>query len=132
MLNTIRPLLLDKGYELLDYINKGGFGSCYLVRSTKYQMNFVCKISQNPEYESKYLNSFSREVNALTHLNHPNVVRVYDVFTIENYLAIILEYCSGGTLHSRLDEFTRIPIDKTINYTRQILDALCYMHSKGK
>ena len=128
---NIGPLLLSKGYQLIDYINKGGFGSCYLVHSLKYNMKFACKISHSQNFESKISSSFSREVSTRIQLNHTNIVRVYDVFMVENYLAIRLEYCPGGSVLSKMDGQDSLSIPKLIKYTYQMLDALCFIHSKG-
>lgn len=131
MIEEVRPLLKMKGYDVISYLNKGGFGSCFVVHSLKYDVDFVCKVTIDLNLDDKKRTAFTREVNALAHLNHPNVVRVYDHFTVDKYLFLILEYCKAGSLNSMITSNEGLPINTVIMYTKQVLDALCYMHSKG-
>lgn len=128
---VIERILNEKGYEICKFINKGGFGTCFLVHSLKYNTDFVCKVSpQTIDGKSKIL-SHKREINALINLNHPNIVRVYDQFISDNYQFIVLEYCQNGSLQSILKQKEKIPTESVIKYTRDIIEALFYMHSNG-
>jgi len=41
---------------------------------------------------------FIREIQIIKRLNHPNIIKSYDVFTDSKYLYIVQEHCSGGDL----------------------------------
>lgn len=132
MSEIVLSILQEHDYNFIGYINKGGFGCCYLVRSLKYELNFVCKVVPDDDYDKSFLLSYKREVEALSKLNHPNIVRVYDVFTSANFLFIILEYCSGGNLQSIVEKSANgIDFHRVTKYAVEIIDALGYMHSKG-
>lgn len=131
MISIVNEILNKHDYNMISYISKGSFGSCYLVYSEKYKMQFVCKVSSWHTFDGINKQSFDREVKALTSLNHPNIVRVYDVFTGLNYLFLILEFCSGGSLLDLINSGKRIPEADVIKYSRQICDALSFMHEKG-
>lgn len=122
---TVEKAIEEHGYEIMKYLNKGGFGTCYIVKSKKYDMKFVCKVSNDTTGE------FKRELNALTTFDHQNIVRVYDAFTYESYLFLILEYCPGGSLYSLLKENKKLPINQIMKYTKEIIEALEYIHSLG-
>ena len=74
-IDLIRQILQDHQYELIHPIGFGGFSSVYLVRSTKYNAEFACKVSdinQNTGCIS--------EVKVLRKLSHPNILFIYDFF----------------------------------------------------
>lgn len=125
-------ILSIHGYELQKQIGKGGFGSCFLVYSTKYSAQFVCKI-MNPKTLSARddKNSFEREVAALVHLDHPNIIRIYDTFEEDGMFFIILEYCSGGNLKETIDYYHGVKGQQLHEYTKQILEALKFVHDHG-
>ncbi|EAX92088.1 AGC family protein kinase [Trichomonas vaginalis G3] len=132
MSEIILDILNHRDYNFLGYINKGGFGCCYLVRSLKYNMNFVCKVVPDDDYDKSFLMSYKREVEALTKFNHPNIVCVYDVFNSNNFLFIILEYCNGGSLQDFIEKYPNgVNYEKCKQYANQIVDALSYMHNLG-
>lgn len=118
-------------YELVRYLDNGAFGSCFLVKSLKYKMEFVCKASNTNNLTEKYIQSFVGEAEILSKLNHPNIVRIYDYFIEDGKMFIILEYCSNGSLLDMLRENPNIEKSKMIKYSYQIIDALAFMHSKG-
>lgn len=131
MISIVYEILQKHDYKVIEFLNKDAFGSCYIVYSEKYKMNFVCKVSSWHKLNAAHKQSYEREVNALTSLNHPNIVRTYDVFTGLNYLFIILEYCTGGNLLEMLHTGKNVPQTEYIKYFRQIADALNNMHQKG-
>lgn len=49
------------------------------------------------------MNSYKREINALMKIDHPNVVKLYEVFEDANFLNIVTEYCGGGELYERIN-----------------------------
>ncbi|EAX86163.1 AGC family protein kinase [Trichomonas vaginalis G3] len=122
---TVVKALSEHDYEIVKYLNKGGFGTCYIVKSLKYEIQFVCKVSNDTTGD------FIREQKALTSFDHPNIVRVYDAFTYEKYLFLILEYCSGGSLLSLINSHKKISVSQMLKYSRDIIQALDYMHGLG-
>ncbi|KAH3674324.1 hypothetical protein WICMUC_003396 [Wickerhamomyces mucosus] len=72
-----------------------------------------------------------REIIIMKLLNHPNVLRLYDVWETSKYLYLILEYVEGGELFDLLVE--RGPLDEyeAIKYFRQIIMGISYCHALG-
>lgn len=128
---TVVRALTNHSYEFVDYLSKGGFGSCYLIKSTKFDITFVCKVMRDQKEDKSFILSYKREVEALIQLDHPNIVRIYDVFTEKKYLFIILEYCSAGNISSVLTEKKRLSAQTVFRLSSELIDALEYMHSHG-
>lgn len=132
MNEKISEILMEHKYQLLNYLNKGACGWVFTVFSLKYNAEFVCKVSFQNMHDTSIEKSFNREVQALTTLVHPNIVRIYDVFKTDDLMFIIMEYCKRGSLLDRLKNSAQ-PMDAKLleDYAREIIEALDYMHSKG-
>lgn len=74
------------------------------------------------------------EINVMKSLNHPNIVKYYDVVKTKDYWYIIMEYCDGGTFADVIDYNKQHKIDRestTAYYMSQLKDAMRYIRSKG-
>ncbi|KAK3721792.1 serine/threonine-protein kinase gin4 [Vermiconidia calcicola] len=69
-----------------------------------------------------------REIAVMKLLEHPNIVRLYDVWENRNELYLIMEYVDGGELFHYVDERKGLPEDETVYIFRQIVSALLYCH----
>lgn len=114
-------------YEILNWVGGGRFGDVYLARDTILEQDFALKIARMRQEDMSMLKS---EARLLAALNHPNIVRFYNVDVIEDKLVLILEFVKGGTLRDVIRE-GGIEIDKTTEILRQISRALRYAHEKG-
>ena len=112
------------GYIPIKKLGRGGFGDVYLVHSEKYeQQEFVLKQIRLPE-DGKV----NREVETAISLCHPNIVSIYDYFTFNGKLILIMEYCSGGSLQTSLKKTGAIKPPKLYDICRQILLAVQHCH----
>jgi serine/threonine protein kinase len=71
------------------------------------------------------------EVNILKELDHPNIIRIFDVFDTEKTLYIVLELVTGGDLLEFIMEVRAIPEERARSLFLQMASALAYLHSKG-
>ncbi|KAF7187403.1 putative serine/threonine-protein kinase HSL1 [Pseudocercospora fuligena] len=69
-----------------------------------------------------------REIAVMKLLEHPNIVRLYDVWENRNELYLIMEFVDGGELFHYVDERKGLPEDETVLIFRQIVSALLYCH----
>ena len=71
------------------------------------------------------------EVNILLNLDHPNIVKLFDLYEDSKYYMMVTEYCSGGELFERIQQNTSFSEKQAAFYMRQILSAIVYLHEKG-
>ena len=75
-----------------------------------------------------------REIEMLTQLRHPNIIKYYETFEDENYIYLIIEYANNGSLvsflYNRSLEKIKIKNDFLWNIFLQCLSGLSYIHSK--
>lgn len=122
-LEAIATTCHNHGYELGEAIGSGGFGTCYLVTSSMYQMPFVLKKSVlDAKAES--------EIKVLSKICHPNIVSIYDYFSDDKYSYLIMEYCTGGNLQQYIEKNGQVPVELLRKFSRQLLEALNYCHKK--
>ncbi|SCU82695.1 LADA_0C07338g1_1 [Lachancea dasiensis] len=84
-------------------------------------------IPKNSEKEVKIY----REINALKHLNHPNIVKLEEVLQNSKYIGIVLEYASGGEFYKYIQKKRRLKENAACRLFAQLISGVCYMHSKG-
>lgn len=114
-------------YEIIDWLGGGRFGDVFLARDTILDKNFALKVSRMRKEEISMLKD---EARLLASLDHPHIVRFYNIDFIENKLALVMEYIKGKTLRDIITE-GGIDISDAIDITSQILDALIYAHKNS-
>eukprot|EP00946_MAST-07B_sp_MAST-7B-sp1_P003879 g3879.t1 len=72
-----------------------------------------------------------REVDILTELNHPHVIRYYGMEVRDNVVHLITEYVSGGSIADQLNQFGSMQEGLVCKHTRQIVVGLAFLHSHG-
>ncbi|KAF9239895.1 hypothetical protein BU15DRAFT_46245 [Melanogaster broomeanus] len=73
--------------------------------------------------------SIDREIVMMKLMNHPNILRIYDVFEGENELYLVLEYVEGGELFDFLVNRGRLPPLEALAFFKQIVYGLNYAHT---
>ncbi|KIL69476.1 hypothetical protein M378DRAFT_69704 [Amanita muscaria Koide BX008] len=116
-------------------IGKGSSGRVRIARHSKTGQHAAVKIvSKNvsldrlaDEIEHKQL-ALQREIVVMKLINHPNIMRLYDVWETSTELFLILEYVQGGELFEYLCEKGRLPTSEALAYFQQIISAVDYCH----
>ncbi|KAK4948967.1 serine/threonine-protein kinase gin4 [Elasticomyces elasticus] len=93
-----------------------------LIESTKGNASFTASGQKPIPF------GLEREIAVMKLLEHPNIVRLYDVWENRNELYLIMEYVDGGELFHYVDERKGLPEDEAIFIFRQIVSALLYCH----
>jgi predicted Ser/Thr protein kinase len=102
-------------YEIIAPIGAGGMGEVYRAHDSRLNRDVAVKVSA-----TQFSERFEREAKAIAALNHPNICQIYDVGP--NYL--VMEYIEGESPKGPL------PLDKALEYSAQIADALDAAHTK--
>ncbi len=118
-------------YEVLALLGAGGMGRVYKVRNIISNREEAMKVLL-PDYasEPELATRFMTEIRTLAGLEHPNIAQLRTAFQFENQLVMIMEYVEGTTLETLAGQ-TRIPLNRVMDFSTQVLAALSFAHSRG-
>jgi predicted ATPase len=128
MSNT--DMLVGQRYRILKTIGTGGMGVVYQALDIETNQLIALKLLK-PEvliYNPDLLERFKREGEALSQLNHPNIVKMLTAFEENNQHYIVMEYVSGGSLANFLAKQPRPPINYIVKVALEVADALSRAH----
>jgi serine/threonine protein kinase len=106
------------GYELLEMLGRGAFGTAQLARRRSDGTRVVLKRVDLTEEDQVTAAASAKEVQALAKCRHPLVVRYLESFQYNGALIIAMEYVPGGTLRAFLRRQQQ-PLDETYVVTMQ-------------
>ena len=118
-------------YKLLKTIGKGNFAKVKLARHTSTGMDVAIKIIDKTALNQSSLQKLFREVRIMKQLDHPNIVKLYQVMETETTLFLVMEYASGGEVFDYLVAHGRMKEKEARAKFRQIVSAVQYLHSKN-
>jgi serine/threonine protein kinase len=131
LLGRARSFLLGK-YKILDRLGAGGGGSVYLCEHSQMQRKVAVKVLP-PQLakDRSALERFYREAEAMAALNHPNIVRAYDVDQCDGLHLLVLEYVDGASLQEIVQKRGPLPFSEAADYLCQAALGLQHAHERG-
>ncbi|XP_038587408.1 serine/threonine-protein kinase MARK2 isoform X4 [Micropterus salmoides] len=117
-------------YRLLKTIGKGNFAKVKLARHVLTGKEVAVKIIDKTQLNSSSLQKLFREVRIMKMLNHPNIVKLFEVIETEKTLYLVMEYASGGEVFDYLVAHGRMKEKEARAKFRQIVSAVQYCHQK--
>ena len=119
-------------YHILKQIGRGATSTVHLAKNTSNN-EIVCvkildKESLNTEENMKF---FRKEIGIISALNHPNIVKYYELLEdIKNYY-VFMEYCQGESLEKIIEKKKKLSEPYIANIFKQLMDTLHYLHESG-
>lgn len=117
-------------YRLLKTIGKGNFAKVKLARHLPTGTEVAIKIIDKTLLNPSSLQKLFREVRIMKMLDHPNIVKLYQVIETEKTLYLVMEYASGGEVFDYLVAHGRMKEKEARAKFRQIVSAVQYCHQK--
>jgi serine/threonine protein kinase len=130
MRTGIHPLI--KGYRFLRKLGSTEHSGVYLAERESTHLQVVLKVLRQMPGQSDSIGAFDRflqEYETIADMDHPNIVRIYDLGVSDDHAHIAMEYLGGGDLRQRIDRV--IPERQVMQYLRQIASALSAVHGQG-
>ncbi|MCS6866950.1 MAG: protein kinase [Gemmataceae bacterium] len=118
------------GYKILDQIGKGQMGGVYKAVHRFGQIVALKILPASKAKNPHILGRFQREARLLTQLDHPNVVRAFQVGESGGVHFIVMEYLEGETLNEILARRQQLPLAEAARLMSQALDGLQHLHEK--
>lgn len=126
--NKLKPGFKIGNYEIIDKIGEGGHATIYRAEQVNLRRNVALKVV-SAEYaeDSEFVEMFIREAHAMAKLDHPNIIKVYDAGTTKDGLSYLaMELVEGGDLQELLFQQDQLPLDRVLEISLKITDALSY------
>ena len=116
-------------YKILSHIGTGGMSSVYLAEHQLMRQQRAVKVlPRRLVEEATYLARFYREAEAIAKLDHPNIVRAYDVDHDGDLHYLVMEYVPGENLQDFVERTGPVRFPDAARYTLAACDALEYAH----
>ena len=124
-------LTLNNRYRLDKLIGEGGFASVFLATDLELGRQVAIKVLEpNWIKDKELLTRFRTEARAIAALDHPNILKIYDLGVVKGAPYLVMPYISGGTLATRMKQGP-LTLDEIGFYLDQIGAALDYAHERG-
>ncbi len=123
-------------YKLMELLGKGGMSSVYLAEHQLMRRRCAIKVLPMKRVnDSSYLERFHREARAVASLDHPNIVRAYDIdHELDGDREIhflVMEYVKGQSIQDIVKDHGVLSIENTAEYFRQAALGLDSAHKSG-
>lgn len=110
---------------------EGHFSSVRLARLIGSREQVFAVKTINKKKIKKESQLLKRELTILKNLDHPNIVKFYEVYQDENFFHLVTEFCGGGDLVDRLIEKKRFTEEETRMIMRKAFQTVHYLHKHG-
>ena len=137
-------------YKIISTLGQGGFGITYLAEQTmlerkvaikEFFMKELCERDESTihvtlgtegsrDTVNRFREKFLKEARNIAKLNHPNIVRIIDVFEENGTAYYVMEYCENGSLASKVKAQGCMSEPVATRYIIQVAEALDYIHQR--
>src|SRR4051812_4352936 len=126
-----RAFFLGK-YRILKLIGSGGMSTVYLAEhKLMHRQRAIKVLPKRKVNDSSYLARFHLEAQATAQLDHPNIVRCYDVDNEGDTHYIVMEFIEGKDLNTIVKQEGPLPLELACNYIAQSAEGLYHAHQNG-
>jgi serine/threonine protein kinase len=119
-------------YVINEIIGRGGWGIVYRAVHRDLDMPVAIKMlnhdmGMDPDFSKK----FRYEAKTIAHLNHENIVKVYDIEELYKTIFIIMEYLPGLPLDYIIERTQKLSVSRVLDIILQVCAGLDYAHKQG-
>lgn len=119
-------------YQLQGLLGTGGMSSVYLAYHMLLRRQVAIKVLPPSKVnDSSYLARFHREGEAIAQLNHPNIVRAYDIDQDGKTHYFVMEYVDGPDFSKIIKKEGQMDFRRAADYIAQVAEGLQHAHDAG-
>ncbi|UJR35847.1 hypothetical protein I4U23_028591 [Adineta vaga] len=120
---------LHSRFDFKQTLGKGTYGKVKLALDKRKNEQVAIKTIKKSRIENPHdLARIRREIDFMTSLNHPYIIKVKEVYESREKIILVMEYASGGELYDYLNRMRRIPESQARAIFRQIVSAVHFLH----
>ncbi|XP_038993002.1 CBL-interacting serine/threonine-protein kinase 11-like [Hibiscus syriacus] len=122
--------LFDK-YELGRLLGCGAFAKVHHARNVRTGQSVAIKVIHKRKLSNiSLMSNVKREISIMSCLNHPYIVKLFEVLATKTKIYFVMEFVKGGELFSEVSK-GRFSEDLSRKYFQQLISAVGYCHSRG-
>ena len=120
-------------YKLVAHLGSGGMGQVFLCEHLLLHRLVAIKVLKpaGAADTGGATERFFREARAVAQLDHPNIVRLFDLDRIAGLPYMVMEYVDGANLHAVVADHGPLAVARAVNYTLQAARGLQHAHAAG-
>ena len=119
-------------HKLLGHLGSGGMSSVYLAEHLVMKHRRAIKVLPKKKLgNNSYLERFKREAQAIASLNHPNIVRAFDIDNEKDTHYLVMEYVDGADMQTLVRKHGPLPFAVAADYIAQSARGLHHAHEAG-
>jgi serine/threonine protein kinase len=131
-LGRYKRFMIANKYRLLELIGVGGMGAVYLCEHVFMRRLVALKVLPLEKLaDPSNLERFYREARAVAALDHPNIVRAYDIDKADGLHFLVMEYVDGASLQEIVARFGPLDPVRAANYIAQAAVGMQHGHALG-
>lgn len=133
LVDTLIGTTLADKYQILEKLGSGGMGLVYKAKHLLMKRLVAIKLML-PQFAASAtaLKRFRQEAQAASHLNHPNILKVYDFgVTPQGLPYLVMDLLEGTNLSAELTKHNYLPLERALKIFIQTCAALYHAHQKG-
>jgi calcium-dependent protein kinase len=119
-------------YTVIKEIGSGSYGRVYRVKNKTTNVLRACK--QLTKGRIANADKFKLEIDLMVQMDHPNIIKLYEIFEDNRYIYLIMEECTGGELFDRIiDRIQKKNLfseKEAAAIFHQMMSAICYCHGQ--
>jgi serine/threonine protein kinase len=130
--NLPSRFVLSGKYKILSIIGTGGMSVVYKAKHLELDKDVAIKmLNRRLIIDENAIQRFHREIQTVSNLEHPNIVKVLAAGQFHFSQFLVMEYLDAQNLSDILQEKTRLSESAALKIFLQIVDALSYAHGQG-
>jgi calcium/calmodulin-dependent protein kinase I len=122
---------IEDHYELGEEIGKGGFSVVYKAVRKSPHGEFAVKCIKKKMVEGDDIKLLRREIQIMKKLNHPNILKLYEVYEDDEQFYLVMELVKGKELFDKIVERGMYSERDAANIILQVVSAVRYLHENG-
>ncbi len=127
-----RNFFLGGKYKVLEHLGSGGMGTVFLCEHRHMRRRVAVKLLPPDQIEhAGSLQRFMREAQAVARMDHPNIVRAYDINHDGNIHFLVMEYVDGVSLQQLVEVRGPLQVLRSVNYVAQVAAGLQHAYESG-
>ena len=119
-------------YNDIELLGRGGMGEVYKGKHPTLKHAVAIKLLPQSELATDTIKQrFKKESQTITHLSHPNIVKLYDFGEDDHTPYMVMEYVEGKDLRTLLQEKGQLAVEEVCQFLPALISALHYTHEQG-